>query len=891
MSTLPLYPSRPRAEVEYATPRSLSASCRACSFGELARGPSGRVCAMPDGRMHTGRGGVYVLASHLQRQEGPGTAPFSVGVQALIRREILGTKRPDGTPPNVVFDWAVRCVPRRPRADVKGDKAKAKRELEAAHAACRPHTTEILMQLAPSRVLAFGDDAARVLFGSDVPWTRNLTRAVGWLGSKPAVPVFLFADPVEALAIPSLRQRYLGDVRWALTTERPSGGPPPWDGTYTVVETLEEARAADAACRAARRTSFDLETNGAPLWTPELRITTVSLAPAAPDGDYRHAFVFPAEVLAEGDPRGAILRALLKDPAVEKTGTNLKFDLNVTGHCLGIEVRGVTFDTLLAARLIEPEAAADLDTTGWLVGCGGHKSEAREALATAKKRLDKQVKAEKKAPGQAWLFPEEKLTIPEGSTTTSAAYGYLGASVRDRYAARDTIASGRLSTELERRLDGLPHQRRLWHNVIRHATEPFHRIEARGFPIDRDRLFAVADVFSERIHVEREAIAEVAPGLNPDSSAQVADYLYNRLGLTPPKLTEGGQGATDREALTYLADEHPVAARIAAYSELVHFRGIYLDGTPEPGKRYGTTGMLRFIHPDPQGITGWRVCTSYRLTGAVTGRLSSSEPNLQNIPRAETDLGALIKGMFIAPPGWKILQVDYSQLELRIAALLSKDPKMAEIFRSGVDYHLRTAELVCDPAVWAKLDKDARKARRSRAKAVNFGLLYGMREKTLAKRMGPGTTVAEARETMNAILGELSVLAAWIAERIAAANATGEIWTEWLGERARCRPVHYMDFRNNVAVNTPVQGTASELCFASVIEAENAIHAEAMRAQLIGTIHDSILALVPDEELHETAAILRQVMEGWLPDSPVPITVDADYGQDWAHLSALDLAA
>lgn len=888
MARLPLFPTPPRAPVELTTPRSLTPACRACEFAAT----SSKVCGAPDGRLHTGRGGLLVLASHVQRQEtSVAVAPFTVGVQALIRREILSLPAPAGGH-NVVFDWAVRCAPT-PSGD-KADKARAKARLTKAVEACRPYTTEVLMQTAPARILAFGDEAARVLLGPEVPWSRDLRRGVGWLTLPRPTPVFLFPDPVAALSIASLRAQYLADVRWAATTARYPGGLPPWSAAYTVVDTPEELAAADAALRAAPEVSFDLETNGAPLWSADLRVTAVSLTAVygMRDGapDVRETFVWSGEGLNPASRRFAVLAALLHDRAVPKVGTNLKFDCNVIRHCFGVEVRGVVFDTLLAGRLLRPENAADLDTAGYLVGMGGHKHEAREDLKRAKRALDKQAKAEKKAPGQAWLFPGEKLTVPEGAKPGSAAYGHLTPVIRDRYAARDTVTSARVAVELRAELEANPPQHRLWQGVISRATEAFSRIESRGFPVDRARLMEVAGVVADKIVAEREAIRGYCPTLNPDSPAQIADYLYGTLGLSPPKTTASGAGSTDREALTELADEHPLAAHLSRYSDLTHIRGIYLDGTPEPGERFGTGGMLRHLRPDRTGAgTGWVVHTTFNLTGASTGRLSSSDPNLQNIPRAETELGALIKGLFVAPPGWRIVQADYSQLELRIAALLARDPKMAAIFKSGVDYHLRTAELVCDPAVWAKLDKDARKGRRSRAKAVNFGLLYGMRAKGLAKRMG--CSVEEATETMNAILGEFNVLSAWIAEQIAEVRRTGEVWTEWNGERARCRDVHYLDFRDNVAVNTPVQGTASEFCYESVIEAEEVMRGEALRSFLIGTVHDSALSLAREDEVEEVAAVMRDVMESRGRGLPVPIVVDVDAGPSWDKLQPLVAAA
>jgi DNA polymerase-1 len=304
-------------------------------------------------------------------------------------------------------------------------------------------------------------------------------------------------------------------------------------------------------------------------------------------------------------------------------------------------------------------------------------------------------------------------------------------------------------------------------------------------------------------------------------------------------------------------------------------------------------GLLRHLRAHPDGT--WRAHTTYNLDGARTGRLSSSDPNLQNIPRAENPLGKLIKDLFLAPPGRSWVQLDYSQLELRVAALETGDPVMIAIFAAGGDYHLRTAELIAptfglSPEQWVALSKEERKSYRSYAKTVNFGVLYGMGVKTLAARMH--CDIPTAQRILDAILGKMAKLKAWIAAKKRETQVSGLIWTRWQGRAAQHRPVHRVDYTDTMAVNTPVQGGASYFCTASVNSIERGLEADGLDtvAEMVGTVHDSILLLVEDDYVQEVASVSAAIMEGWTgADSPVRLTVDAEYGKRWGSLTHLDL--
>lgn len=477
---------------------------------------------------------------------------------------------------------------------------------------------------------------------------------------------------------------------------------------------------------------------------------------------------------------------------------------------------------------------------------------------------------------------EPGAAIPRGQPTKSAAYALLSGPVLRCYNARDTVTTARLSA----RLGGILRRREnlgfIWQDVERAATETFARIEARGYPVDIAGLRAAAAKVAAMQRDHRETIARLAPGVNPASTEQVARFLYGDLGLTPTERTEKGAPATTRSALKALADKHPVVPHLSALSELSHLRSIYLDGDPPEGST-AVGGLLKRVRADG------RVHTRYDLAGARTGRLSSGDPNLQNIPRAESELGRIIKDVFVAPPGYTWVQVDFSQLELRVAAWLSEDAEMAALFASGEDFHMKTGELVArvafgvSTAAWQALSAKERKRFRSYSKAVAFGLLYGKSTPSLARDLG--ITVEQAESIVSAVLGQFTSLARWSAQALDDTNRTGIAPTWWRGRLARERRVQRMDYRGTVAVNSRVQGTGSTFCLASCVAVDDWLRADGLPAALVGTVHDSLQVLsredVVDEVVHGTAAI----MESWAPDAPIRFVVDAETGP---RLGSLD---
>jgi len=389
-----------------------------------------------------------------------------------------------------------------------------------------------------------------------------------------------------------------------------------------------------------------------------------------------------------------------------------------------------------------------------------------------------------------------------------------------------------------------------------------------------------------------------APGVDPSSSAQLAALLFGKksaggLGLTPVKVTaKNKKPSTDKESLEALRGSHPVVAALLEHRTISKLNGTYARGLSEALEEDG------------------RIRASLNPTGTETGRLSCSDPNLQTIP-SRGEHAKKIKGIFTAPPGSVLVQLDYSTLEMRVAAMLSQDPTMLEAFRSGEDPHTRTASLVSS-MVWgsefetcglgftedeAPSDEDReklraeKKRRRSVCKWVNFGTVYGQSAAALASLAKISEEEAETAQRI--VLGRFDSLRAWIEKTAKTATRTGETWSVWGGEPARRRPLPDLGDRTDAgkvshgeraSYNTPVQGSGSEYCLASLVALTRWIEEDGIGARVVMTVHDSIIFEVEEGDVSELAEQARRIMEGW-ESCGVPLKVDIEIGRTWGDLA------
>jgi DNA polymerase-1 len=386
-------------------------------------------------------------------------------------------------------------------------------------------------------------------------------------------------------------------------------------------------------------------------------------------------------------------------------------------------------------------------------------------------------------------------------------------------------------------------------------------MERRGVMVDRARLEDLSDRMAAELAALESAIYEIAgQRFNIGSTKQLAEVLFEKLGLPSGRRTKTGY-STDAETLEALAVDYEIARLVLQWRELSKLKGTYADALP------------RLVRPD----TG-RIHTSYNQTGAATGRLSSSDPNLQNIP-IRTDIGREIRAAFVAPPGRALVSADYSQIELRLLAHLSGDEELTRCFVEGEDIHTRTA---C--ALFGVSEQDVDAEMRRRGKTINFSVLYGKTDFGLARELG--VSQAEAREYIEAYFRRYPRVKELSERILAEARETGWVRTmfgrkRWIPElNARDRNVRMNAER--AAFNAPLQGSAADIIKLAMIRLEQQLRGT--RTQMILQVHDELVFEAPEEELEAAASLARREMEGVCRLS-VPLVVDVKAGSNWRDMS------
>ena len=342
------------------------------------------------------------------------------------------------------------------------------------------------------------------------------------------------------------------------------------------------------------------------------------------------------------------------------------------------------------------------------------------------------------------------------------------------------------------------------------------------------------------------------------SRDQLESILFDELRLPVVKRTPKGGRSTDAEVLEALAEKHPLPARILEYRELDKLKGTYIDALP------------RCVN----ARTG-RIHTRFDQTVAATGRLSSADPNLQNIP-IRTDFGRSIRAAFVAPPGRVILSADYSQIELRVLAHLSDDPELVDAFASGEDVHARTAALVFDKAR-GDVTSDERRA----AKTINFGVIYGMGDSSLAKQLG--IPRERAAQFIEAYFKRYAGVARFMEQTVESARQ-GEAVRSLLGRRRFLPNLHSANRAlrleaERIARNTPIQGTAADILKLAMLALGG--DGEVAGAEMILTVHDELVFEVDEAKAKEAGEAIRAKMENAVK-LKVPLLVDVGSGKSWA---------
>lgn len=416
-----------------------------------------------------------------------------------------------------------------------------------------------------------------------------------------------------------------------------------------------------------------------------------------------------------------------------------------------------------------------------------------------------------------------------------------------------------LYSVLDAKLDELG-MTKLYYEVELPLCRVLADMEASGFYVDRKALYDFGESLNDGIAQMQAGIwAHAGHEFNINSPKQLGEVLFEELMLPSGKKTKSGW-STNADVLEKLRDKHPIIGEILEYRMLTKLKSTYADG------------LLKVIAPDG------RIHTNFQMTVTATGRLSSTEPNLQNIP-VRRKLGAQIRKMFVASPGKVLVDADYSQIELRLLAHISGDKAMQEAFLSGEDFHTVTASKVFG----VPLD-EVTPALRSRAKAVNFGIVYGISAFSLAQDIG--VYPSEAKAYMEAYLDKYHGVRDYMKSIVEKAKADGYVDT--LFARRRYLPelkssnFNVRSFGERVALNMPIQGTAADIIKIAMVNVHRRLAEEGLEAKLILQVHDELIVECPDSEAERVKDILMHEMENAAALS-VPLTVDAHIGHSWAE--------
>jgi len=519
------------------------------------------------------------------------------------------------------------------------------------------------------------------------------------------------------------------------------------------------------------------------------------------------------------------LRPWLEDPHQAKLGQHLKYDQHVFANH-GITLQGITEDTLLESYVLESHRSHDMDSL------------ARRHLG-------------------AETIPYEAVA---GKGAHQIGFEQVELSKATEYAAEDADITLQLHQCLSQQLISQPALNHVYRSIELPVSQVLWRMERNGVAIDSQLLeIQSSELGKKMIEAERSAHEIAGRPFNLGSPKQLQELLFVQQGLPVIKKTPGGAPSTDEDVLEQLALDHPLPRMILNYRSLQKLKSTYTDKLP------------RMVNPR----TG-RVHTHYAQAVAVTGRLSSSEPNLQNIP-IRTAEGRRIREAFIAPQGSQIVSADYSQIELRIMAHLSSDPGLLDAFAKGEDVHRATASEIFGVAQEAVGDDQRRVA-----KMINFGLIYGMSAFGLAQNLSIERSAAKTY--IDRYFARYPGVAAYMERTRAQAHAQGFVETVF-GRRLflpdiRSGSPGRKQGAERAAINAPMQGTAADLIKLAMIRVQNWIESERLQTLLVMQVHDELVLEVPLHELDQVQEALPQLM-CHVAQLQVPLLVEIGAGRHW----------
>jgi DNA polymerase I len=607
------------------------------------------------------------------------------------------------------------------------------------------------------------------------------------------------------------------------------------DIKVNIISNSEQLMELTTRLQSAKLISIDTETTS----TNQMVAKLVGISLAVDDNEGYYIPVGHSDPQAEQLNLVTVLNTLkdpLTNPNILKVGHNLKYDYVVLARH-GLNILPLGFDTMIAEWLRNPESRnLGLKNLAWV-------------------RLDIQM-------------TEIVELIGKGKKQRSMAD--ISISEVAPYAVADAVIVLRLLYQLKADLEN-SNSTKLFEDIEIPLIPVLADMEMHGIGLDKEFLSQLSQSLDERMkEIEKRVYETVGEPFNLNSTQQLSQALFDKLKLNPPDRTQrtsSGYYSTSASVLEGMKGQHPVVDWILEFRELSKLKSTYVDSLPlQVNEKTG------------------RVHTSYNQTGSVTGRIASSDPNLQNIP-IRTEMGRMVRKAFIAEHGYQLLSIDYSQVELRIAAHMADDKAMLDAFHADLDIHAATAAAIHNVPI-EQVTKDMRR----HAKAINFGLLYGMSPYGLTRTTE--LTLAEAEDFVAAYFIRFPGIKKYLDEM--RRNAAEQGFVETLLGRRRYFPGLKTQSNQMIknreereAINAPIQGTAADIMKLAMVKVHTALKEIGSPARMLLQVHDELVFEVPEGEVFRTAQMIRKVMENAY-QLKIPLRTDARYGLNWDELQSID---
>ena len=596
---------------------------------------------------------------------------------------------------------------------------------------------------------------------------------------------------------------------------------------YTVVKSVQQLESMIAAIEETGAFTFDTETTDLDAMRAQLVGLSFATAPGVawyvPVG-HREGTQLPLESVL------AAVRPLFESPVIAKCAHNANYDMTVLANH-GVRFENVDFDSMIAAHLLG-KSYNQLGLKDLSLNELGHE-----------------------------MTP---ITDLIGRGRKQITFDYVDIAAASDYAAADADITLRLREVFEPQLER-QELRGLMDDTELALLPVLVRMQRHGIKMDAGVLHEMsADMFRHMGEIESGIYASVGHQVNLNSPAQLSDLLFKELGLPHTKRTKTGHYSTDANTLELLRGIHPVVDQILEYRQVSKLKSTYVDALPE------------MVNPR----TG-RVHTSYNQTGSATGRISSSDPNLQNIP-IRTEAGRQVRRAFVADgaPEWQLFSADYSQIELRVLAHMSQDSELLDAFRRGEDIHSSTASLMFEVPL-NEVDSDMRRI----AKVLNFGVIYGLSAHGIHQQTGFSRD--QGKEFIDTYFAKYPGISEYL-ERVKA-QARADQYVETLMGRRRYLPeINSSNFNTRggaerMAINMPIQGTAADIMKLAMVRVQRRLDAEEMRTKMLLQVHDELVFETPQEEMDALKDLVFDEMPAAM-DMDVTLKVDAKWADNWGDM-------